>query len=797
MDTFWQDLRYGFRMLAKEPAFTAVAVVALALGIGANTAIFSVVNGVLLRPLPYPSPDRLVMVWDLQPPNEETPASYPEFASWSEQKQLFDEAACYFNTSYTLTGGTLPEQVRGMRVSASLFTLMGTQPLLGRLLLPQDEQPDSERVVVISYGLWKRALGGDPNGVGRTLRLNDQIYTVVGVLPADFRFIRNPEVWAGHRLDAQRAPAGLHFLQVLARLRPGLSLAQARKEIEPVAAQLQKEHSRNHRINLTGLREQIIGDSRTLLLILQCAVGFVLLIACANIANLLLARAADRRREIAVRLALGASKLRIVRQLLTEHLLLSLLGGAVGIALAKYGLRLLLALEQNTIPRATEVNIDSRVLLFSVLIAIATGVIFGLAPALEAAKTTLSDTLKEGGRTGSGGSRRFRLRSALVISEVAISFVLLVGAGLLVASFVRLTHEDKGFDPSRVLTFEVSLPVAKYRGPQQQIAFFREALNRLRALPGVEEAGAINELPLGGGDVNGGFTIEGRPTGPRDPEPVSEKRMISAGYFATMRIPLLQGRFFNDRDREGAPQVAIVNEALARRYFPNEDPIGKRIDFGWETTGSQEIVGVAGNVRGISLGQTAQPAIYLPFTQRATNDLVLLVRTTLDPSALVSAAREAISGVDQNQPISNIRTLEDVVYESAGKPRFRTFLFAVFASIALVLATIGLYGVMAFSVTQRTHEIGIRVALGAQGSDVLRMVVKEGMLLVIIGIVIGLAAAFAVTRVLASLLYGVTPTDPVTFVTLSLLMIGVALIACLLPARRALRVDPMVALRYE
>jgi len=790
-----QDLRYGLRMLRKNPGFTAVAVLTLALGIGANTAIFSVVNGVLLRPLPLPDPDRLVVIHDTQAGAGRTPASYPEYLDWKERGKAFEEVAAYFNTAFSLTGMGEPEQLRALRVSSSLLPMLGLPPKLGRDFLPGEESADAERVAMISSSLWVRRFRGSPEVLGTRIHLAGELTTIVGILPEGFNLAGQPDVIIPLRLTTDITPRGLHFMTVLGRLRPGSDLRQARAQVEQMAASLRAEGVTRHGVELVPLREHLVGQTRPALLALLGAVGFVLLIACANATHLLLARAAARRKEIAIRLALGADRLRLIRLLLAEALLLATMGGSLGLLLAWWGTDLLVAAGPS-LPRAESIRIDGMVLAFTLGVSLLTGLLFGLAPALQAARHDCNEALKEGsGRSGAGPAGG-RLRNLLVVSEVALSMILLISAGLLLHSFVRVLDSNKGFDTSRLLAVDLLLPPGAYAEPARQAAFFDRLVEKVRDLHGVESTALVSHLPLGGDNTNSGLKIEGR-TWPQDESPFADDRLISSDYFHCLGIPVLQGRAFTPADRDGAPRVAIINAALARRFFPGEDPLGKRIDMSWKSSGWQEIVGVVGDVRHDGLDLPVTPTVYVPFLQAPDTAMTLVARTAGDPMGQVGAIRAQVAALDPNQPLSQVRTMERLVAESIGPRRFSLSLIGGFALAALLLAAIGIYGVIAYSVSQRIHEIGIRMALGARHADVLRLVLGQGLRLVMAGLVVGLAAAIPLARALSSFLFGVRPTDPLTFAGIPLLLAGVALLASYLPARRAARTDPLTALRVE
>jgi putative ABC transport system permease protein len=814
MGTFIQDLRYGARTLRKRPAFTVVAVLALALGIGANTAIFSVVNTLLLSPLPFRDSERLVMLWEANLPRDvhQNVISSANFLDWREQSTSFEEMAAFYDARLNLTGGGDPLEVPSQITTENLFSLLGVEPMLGRNFTREDVAPDAPTVVILGYGLWQSRFGGDPGVVGRTITLNGESATVVGVLPAGFQwFIKKgsltdkpAELWTPFGFTEQNRVRRGRFMSAVARLKPGVTPGQAQAEMTTIAARLEQQYASFNKgwaVEVVPLREQFVGDVRPALLVLLGAVGFVLLIACANVANLLLARAASRHKEVAIRTALGAGRLRIVRQLLTESLLIALSGGAIGLLLAMWGVDLLVASTPVDIPRLREVGLDWRVLSFTLFVSVLTGIVFGLAPALQASKIELNEVLKEGGRGSTEGIMRNRVRSFLVVSEVALSLVLLVGAGLLIKSFMRLREVDPGFDAKNLLTTSLTPSRAKYPDAERQNNFYREVLGRIQSLPGVDAAGYVDPLPLSGNSSSVTFTVEGQEVAPGRLFS-SNRRMISPDYFRAMRIPLLEGRAFNEHDTKDSPLVLIVNETFARRFFPGADPIGKRVLIGASPENPNppphEIVGVVGDVHHEGLDTEAGPEYYVSYNQTPLRHGSLVVRTTRgDQSGMAASLRSAIKQVDQEQYIPRIEPMEQLLAESFARRRFNMLLLAVFAFVALLLAAVGIYGVMSYSVTRRTHEIGIRIALGAQAGDVVRMVVRQGMTLVLVGLLLGLTGAFAVTRIMASLLFGVSPTDALTFIAVSVLLAGIALLACLIPARRATRVDPMVALREQ
>ncbi len=800
-----QDLRYGLRMLLKRPGFTTIAVLTLALGIGANTAIFSVVNGLLLRPLPFDEAERLVRVYVTAPARSirTNPASYLNFGDWRAQNSVFAAMAAYSGASATFTGGAAPEQIEGVVASGDLFAVLNARPAAGRVFTSADEQQGHKNIVVISHGLWQRSFGGDPKIVGRQVTLDAIGYTVIGVMPRGFRFPleqSKTDYWIS--LDPQselNQERGMNYLSVAARLKSGVSLEQAQAEMTTIASRLAQEYrdkNAGRGINLVPLHEALTGNVRPALLVLLAAVGFVLLIACANVANLQLARAASRGREMAVRAALGAAPWRIVRQLLTENLMIAALGGALGLLLAAWGVDLLAAALPGDIPRAGGIGLDARVLGFTAAITLLTGLAFGFAPALQSSHAELTEALKEGGRGASTG--RSRLRSLLVITEVALSLVLLIGAGLLLKSFRHLLDVNPGFDPNGVLTATVALPNGTYREEARQSAFFQQVLSRITALPGIAAVGVVDPLPLGGSMAMNIFSIEGRPPLNIGERPATNSRIISADYLKALAIPLLRGRALSERDNAAAPQVVLINESFARRHFPNEDPLGQRIRLAIAPNFVAEVVGVVGDVKHRSLDREAGPEAYVSYLQVPTPSMSLIVRATSgDPLRLVASVRQAVEQVDKDQPLDEVKPMAAWLDESVARQRFNLLLLAVFAAVALLLAAIGIYGVISYSVTERTHEIGIRVALGAQRNDVLRLVVGQGLMLTLAGVAGGLVGAFALTRLMTGLLFGVTPTDPLTYFGVATLLVMVALIACWLPAWRATKVDPLVALRCE
>jgi putative ABC transport system permease protein len=815
-DEMFQDLRYGVRMLLNRPGFSLVVIFVLALGIGATSAIFTVVNSVLLRPLPYPEPDRL-MVYSASERGGRSggisSVTAPDFVEWRNQCRSCAQIAAHTGAwPGNLTGGAEPDRVRIARVTENLFATFGAPPLLGRTFLPEeigrpasggDIQPTSSTVAILSYGLWQRRFGADPAIIGKTVKVEGDVCAVIGVMPDGFKFPDEADVWAPVTLSPTRNNA---YLRVIARLQPGVTREQAQAELTTLAQRLQQESPQRNRaltVNLIPLQEQVVGNVRSSLLIFLGAVSLVLLIACANVANLLLARAATRQKEMAVRAALGASRLRIIRQLLTESLLLALAGGGLGLLLAFGILKLLLAFAPQEIPRLNAIGIDPWALGFTLLLSILTGVIFGLAPALQASRLDLNAALKEGGARGAGGGSRHRLRSLLVVAEVSMALVLLIGAGLLLKSFTRLRETKLGFNPDHVLTASVSLPLADYATTPQVKAYSQQALARLAARPEVQAVSVVNSLPLGdsGIGIQGSLRVEGESTD--RPGAWASKLAVNADYFRALGIPLLKGRPFNERDIADSPGVTIISESLARRLWPNEDALGKRINLGLPGETGREVVGGVGDVKQRDLGAPPAPAIYEPYSQVPdklrwfVGEMTFVIRTTVEPQSFIASLRSELQTVDRELPLHNVAVMEQVVAKRGADPRFYTLLLGSFSALALILAAAGIYSVISYSVTQRMREIGIRLALGAQAGAILRLVVRQGMALTLTGLAIGLAGAFAITRVLSDFLFEVSVTDPATFALLSLLLTGVALLACYLPARRATKVDPLVALRRE
>jgi putative ABC transport system permease protein len=807
MTTLLQDLRFGLRMLAKNPGFTAVAILTLALGIGANTAIFSVVNAVLLKPLPYADPDRLAVIWVTEPsaPGELFPDTGPDFQDWQAQNHVFEGIAAVTIETGTLTGFGEPLQLRGLSISPNTFELLGVQPLLGRTFSPDEGPTGHNHVVLLSYGLWQSAFGGRKDIVGSKITLDGEAYNVAGVMPSDLRFptvwSRNPQFWDPITMDAPKwkTDRGNHWFWVLARMKRGVTLKQAAAEMETISTRLAQQYPHSNTgviARVKSLHQQLTGDVSEVLWVLFAAVGFLLLIACVNVANLLLTKSVVRQREMAIRFAVGSGVGRLVRQLLTESVLLFLLGGVAGLVVGTYALRLLLlAAPTGYIPPMISVHLDSRVFGFTFLIAFVTGTLAGLIPAVQATRVSFSQMLKES--ASAVAASHGLARGLLTAGEIAIALVMLVGAGLATRSLVRLLGVQPGFDPRQVVAGRVSLPDSRYPKEPQQQAFFRNLIERVQALPGVVSAGAASELPLNGGS-NGTVVIEGQ-AAPKDiwSSPLVESCTVTPNYFRTMRIPLLGGRDFAETDTKEEPLVAVINETMARRFWPHQDAVGKRFKHNDPEAKWVTVIGVVGDVREFGLAEPAIPEAYYPESQSTFSELVLVVRTANDPQAQAPAIRKALNDLDKDLPWYSVQTLSEMVSNSSREKRFVALLLGLFAAMALVLASVGIYGVVSYSVSQRTREIGIRMAFGAEVRNVLGMVLREGLLLVITGVTVGLLGAWALSRYLTSILYAVRATDLVTYILAALLMTVVALVACLVPARRAAKVDPMVALRYE
>lgn len=803
MEKIIQDIRYSIRKLLKSPGFTIAALITLALGIGANTAIFSVVNSVLLRPQPFKDPNRIVFVWETSPQGQIT-VSLPDFLDWQKHNQVFENLASYAYDRYNLTGSGQPEQVRGVIVSGEFFDLLGVEPILGRTLRPEE---DRERFIVLSHGLWQRRFGSNPNIIGQSLLMDNVSWTVKGVMPASFQFpSTEAQLWTSFVpiyswTPAQQSNRKRHIFRVIGRIKQGVTTERAQGEMTTLAAGLEQENPDSNAgvgVKLVSVDEQLVGAVRPALLILVGAVGLVLLIACVNVANLLLARASGREREIAVRTALGATRSLIIRQMLTESMLVALAGGAIGLLLGIWGVKVLVSLSPGNIPRLETSTLDSTLLLFTIGISLLTGLIFGLIPALQATKLNLSESLREGGRGTAGSIRSRRVQNLLVVSEIALSLVLLIGAGLLSKSFLRLLDTDAGFNPDNVITVNLIIPTYKYPKSEQRASVYRQIIDRVSVLPGVQTASVSDSLPPHEGETTEPFTIEKNGTPDSEESGRADYLPISPNFFRSLKIPVLKGREFTEADNATSPDVVIINEHLAHRYYGDVDPVGQRLGIGnKESMTWYSIIGVVGDVKYQGLDSETDSSMYFSYTQVSLGGLYLVVRTDSDPRGLLASVRNEIWAVDPDLPALNVKTMNDIMSDVVAQPRFNTLLIGIFAAISLVLAAVGIYGVIAYSVTQRTNEIGIRMALGAQRSDVLKLIVKQGLKLAIVGVVIGLTAAFAATRIISGLLYGVSATDMSTFGIAALLLVGVALAASYLPARRATKVDPMIALRNQ
>ncbi|MCM3870778.1 MAG: ABC transporter permease [Pyrinomonadaceae bacterium] len=806
MDSFIKDIRYGIRSLMRRPTLTIIAIITLAIGIGANTAIFSVVNSLLIKPLPFPELDRIVAIWETQPSRGvvRNEASMANYLDWRNQNQTFEQMGLYRWWSASLTGQDTPERIQGFLVTGNFLDVLGVRPALGRGFANDEDQPGKDGIAILSHGLWQRRFGADAGIVNKTITLNGVTRTVIGVMPQGFNYPAGVEVLAPLVVTPELAGRRQsHSYYVVGRLKPGMSVDRAQTDLGAIAARLEKEYAESNTgwgIVVYPIVEDAVRLYKMAVLALMAAVGFVLLIVCANVANLMLARAAGRQKEMALRAALGAGRWRLVRQLLTESVMLALVGGALGVLIAYWGVDLLRTLNPGKAaqfaPGWDRLGVNPAVLGFNLGLSLLSGLLFGLAPAWQISKTDLNGTLKEGGRQTSSGSHR--LRGLLVISEVALSLMLLVSAGLLMRTFLVLLKTEPGFNPSNVMTMRLTLPAAKYKEEAQRSAFFQELVRRVQSLPGVESAAAVNYLPLGGSNSSDSFLVEGIPDPPPGQYFLGRYRNCTPDYFRTMGISVLKGRAFTDNDRAGAPPVIIVNETMAQMYWPGADPIGKRVRFNAPLTEApwMQVVGVVKDVKH-ELKTPVTADYYLPNAQDVWNSMVLVARTSVDPLSLASDMRQQVWSLDKDQPVFDVQSMDQVRAFSVSLYSFSAGSLGVFAVIALVLAAIGIYGVMSYAVMQRTQEIGIRMALGARAADVLKLVIRNGMALAIIGVVAGLAGAFALTRLLQSLLFGVTPTDALTFVVVTFGLLLTALLACYIPARRATKVDPLVALRYE
>jgi putative ABC transport system permease protein len=809
------DFRFGLRSLRRSPSFAVGAILVLALGIGANTAIFSIVNAVLLRPLPYEDPSRLVQVWHV-PPAKSFPGitlfsvSPANYLDWQAQSSSFDSMAIYGGRSLTFGGKDQPEMLQASNVAPEFFSVLRARPLLGRVFAPEENRPGSNHVIVLGHKFWRDRFGADPNIVGRDITLDSQPYAVVGVMPEKFRFPSFADAWVPLGwTNEDRAVRGNHNYLVIARLKSGLEITQAKSELAMISTRLEQlypEDDKGWGATVIPLREQLVGDVRTALLVLLGAVAFVLLIACANVANLVLAKTLARRKEIAIRSSLGASRAAILRNILSETVLLSVIGGVLGFLLARVSLDVSLRLLADHLPSFAEITLDTRVLAFTLLLSVLAGVLAGLIPSLRFSRVDVNEGLKLGQSRGSSDSGG-KTRNLLVVSEVALSLVLLVGAGLMVRTLLELRNVSPGFEPSKVLTMDVSVGRTKFPTPAAAISFFNEVLQRVRAVPGIESAGLIDSLPLNGdGGSHQPFSIEGRPVLPMADQPEVDVRVISPGYLLAMHVPVIRGRDFQDSDAAGRPSAALISESLARRFWPNEDPIGKHLTLTFFPDVVQEVVGIVGNVKLDSLSETRPvDAIYVALAQMTVPKgstfqsfgLTVAARAVSDPHGVISAVTDAVHQVGSDVPVLKVLSMDEVIAQSVSPQRFNVFLLSSFAGLALLLAAVGIYGVLSYTVRRRVREIGIRMALGATDSDVLKLVVTDGMKPILLGVVIGFAAALALSRLIASLIFGVRPTDPLTFTAVSVLLILVGIVANIVPAYRATRIEPVRTLRDE
>ena len=811
METLWQDLRYGMRILARKPGFTLVAVMTLALGIGANTAIFSVVDAVMLQPLPYQKPQDLILLRhiDKTKGTRSESVSYTDFQDWKAQNRVFEDLATFRQWGFALAVDNDLEAVQAATVSSNFFELLGVKPFKGRTFLPEEENRESEKVALVSHALWQKVFGGDAELVGRQINLSNQLFTVIGIMPPDFKFpfqTERAEIWTTNAIlsAGMMDYRGARNVQVVARLKPGVSLQAAQTEMTGIAGSLEQQNPHTNRdlgVVLVGVQDELTREVRTALWVLFGAVTFVTLIACANVANLLLARAVSRHKEMAIRAALGAGTWHIVRQLLTESLLLSLTGGAVGLLLAAWGIDLLLALSPQNLPRINEIGISGPVLAFTFTISMGTGFFFGLLPALKAARPDLNEALKSGSKTSVSGVGRNWLRSSLIVGELALAVILLTGAGLLINSFIRLNRVELGFRPENVLAAGLNLSPNSYPKGENRVAFLQLLQEQVKSLPGVHAVSFTSTLPFSGVGIGSSFKIKGREWPANDKMPMAGTFTVLPDYFATIGMPLLQGRQFTDSDDKSRPGAAIINEAFARQYFPNENPLDQSVtpaaNRDKDSPAEFAVVGVVGNVRGAALDKEPKPEIYTPYRQTPWTFGELVIRTENDALSLSATVRRQIKNLDPGQTVAGMNTVENLISGSIKPQRFNLLLLSIFAATGLMLAFVGIYGVMSYHVADSTREIGVRMALGAQTADVLKLVLRQGARLTLFGVVMGLVGAFGLTRLMVGFLYGVKPTDPLTFAGVSVLLALVATLACYLPARRATKVDPMVALRYE
>lgn len=817
MEILLRDLRYAVRMMIKNFGFTILVIITLALGIGANTAIFSVVNAVLLKPLPFKEPERIVLIWMSNPrlklAYKELPAPPADFIDWRDQNTVFDNLSAFSANAFTLMGTSEPERIDGVQASADFFSVLGVQPALGRTFTHEEDQPGKSQVVVISNNLWGRRFGSDPNIINKVITLDGQSYTVIGVMPKGFEFPQGatmppglqfpakPELWTPIAFNNERLRDRSNFsLAAIGRLKSGVSLQQARADMSGIAEKIDQQFRRSSGFDTTlvEMREQVVGDMRFALIVLMGAVGAVLLIACSNVANLLLARSTRRQKELAIRTAMGAGRARLVRQMLTETILLSLVGGVAGLLLAKWGTGLLLAISPDSIPRASEVNLDVWVFTFALGASLLTGILSGIVPSLQASRTDINTVLKEESLSSIGGGRSRHLRNLFVVSQIGLALVLLIGAGLLIKSYVLLQRVSLGFKPDNVLTMQLALPDFKYPDPAQQVAFFNQLIQRIEAAPGVQSAGVVTSLPLSGAGTSTNFNIEGRPVPPPQDRPMADYTAISPDYLDAMSIAVLKGRSFTDQDTATSPGRVIINETMANRFWPNEEAVGKAITVSLGSAPTRlEIVGIVADVKNAKLSGETIPGMYVPYTQSPAGFMFLVARTTPDPLSMTSTLTHEVYAIDKDQPVARIKSMAQVISESESNRNFNTVLLTLFAGLALTLAVLGVYGVIAYSVNQRKREIGIRMALGAQQRDIVKLILKQGLVLVMVGIAIGLVAAFILAKFMSSLLYQISDRDLVTFTVASLALTVVALLAICIPAFKATGIDPIIALRQE